>query len=224
MKNFYQKLQTETEQARTELLSAPIIQDCFQGDITLEAYIGFLTQAFHHVKQTVPLLMACGSRLRDDQEWIRAAVVEYIDEEYGHHEWILNDIAVCGGDKEAVRKGQASEPVAMMVAYLNDAIARVNPLAIFGMVQVLEGTSVALATNAAHLIADKLSLPKMAFSYLASHGSLDVDHLKFFEKLMNQIENEADQEVIIETANRVYKLYGDMLRGLPRATENKQAA
>jgi len=224
MSNFYQTLQTETLEAREVFLNTPIIRDCFRGEITLDAYIEFLSQAYYHVKHTVPLMMTCGARLNDKQEWIRAAIVEYIDEEYGHHEWVLNDIDACGGSKESVRNGQPSEPIELMLAYLYDAIARHNPLAIFGMVHVLEGTSVALATQASQQLSQTLRLPESAFSYLASHGSLDQDHLKFFEQLMNKIENEHDQLAIIDSAKRVYKLYGDMFVLLPRANKNSQAA
>ncbi len=224
MTAFYQRLQNETEQARQQLLSVPVIQDCFEGKVSLESYRAFLVEAFHHVKHTVPLLMACGSRLSDDKEWIRAAVVEYIEEEYGHHEWILNDIAATGGDKERVRNGKPSPSIELMVSYLYDVIARNNPLCLFGMVHVLEGTSVALATNAAGVIAENLMLPRTAFSYLESHGSLDIEHLTFFENLMNKIEDPQDQQDIIDSAKVVYRLYADMFRGLPRTFVASQAA
>ena len=34
-----------------------------RGDVSLDTYVAFLTEAYHHVRHTVPLLMACGSRL-----------------------------------------------------------------------------------------------------------------------------------------------------------------
>ena len=86
----YQRLQQETLAERQYLVTSPIIQRCFHGQITLENYIDFLTQAYHHVKHTVPLLMAVGSRLSEEKEWLREAVGEYIEEEMGHQEWILN--------------------------------------------------------------------------------------------------------------------------------------
>ena len=69
----------------------------------MEQYIGFLKEAYHHVKHTVPLFMNCGGRLTDEYEWLREAISEYIQEEIGHQEWILNDLGVCGADKEAMR-------------------------------------------------------------------------------------------------------------------------
>jgi len=82
-------------------------------------------------------------------------------------------------------------------------------------VLVLEGTSVSLATAAAERIQQSLGLPDAAFSYLSSHGALDIGHMKFFEKLMNRVEEESDREAIVHMANMMYRLYGDVFRGLP---------
>ena len=137
---FYQELVQATESERNALLTTPVITDCMQGIVTLEAYRAFLTEAYHHVRHTVPLLMGCGSRLPRRLEWLREAVAEYIEEETGHQEWILNDIEACGGDKEAVRNGSPSMATDIMVAYAWDCVQRRNPVGFFGMVLVLEGT------------------------------------------------------------------------------------
>ena len=134
--NFYQQLQSNTEHARQSFLQAPIIQRCFNGDFNLNDYIAFLQQAYHHVKFTVPLLMATGAKLNEDKEWLREAIGEYIEEEMGHQEWILNDLAACGVDKEQARKSQPAPATELMVAYAFDAIARKSPLYFFGMVFV----------------------------------------------------------------------------------------
>jgi pyrroloquinoline quinone (PQQ) biosynthesis protein C len=186
-----------------------------RGEITLDDYVAFLTQAFHHVKHTVPLLMAVGSRLPHDMEWLREAVAEYIEEELGHQEWILNDIAVCGFDKEQARNSQPSAATELMVAYAYDTIQRVNPVGFFGMVHVLEGTSVSLADSAADKIRDALNLPERAFTYLRSHGSLDVEHCAFFESLMARVTKAEDQQQIIHSANMFYHLYANVFRTLP---------
>jgi hypothetical protein len=84
------------------------------------------------------------------------------------------------------------------------------------MVHVLEGTSTALATHAAGTIASALALPPEAFSYLSSHGSLDLEHVAFFEKLMNRLDDAADREAVIHMARMMYGLYGNVFRSLPR--------
>lgn len=212
---FFEMLQKETEMARQHVLSAPVIPAVIDGRFDLEGYRYFLEQAFHHVKHTVPLMMACGARLPARHEAVRKALVEYIEEEYGHDEWILNDIDVTGGDKETVRQNTPCQPIELMVAFLYDQINRGNPMAFFGMVMVLEGTSIKLATQMGKIVQVKLGLPDKAFSYLFSHGHLDLDHFQFFENLMNSIDDPQDQRAIIHSANVVYRLYGDMLRSIP---------
>lgn len=211
---FFEQLQQETAEARAQLFSAPIFERAFTGDITLELYVDFLTQAYHHVKHTVPLLMSVGGKLPESKEWLRNAVAEYIEEELGHQEWILNDIAACGADKEAVRHSEPGLHTELMVAYAYDMTQRVNPLGFFGMVHVLEGTSITSADKAAESIQQTLNLPDKAFSYLRSHGALDQSHVKFFEGLMNQIVDEHEQQLIISAAKRFYYLYGNIFRSL----------
>lgn len=212
--NLYQRLLTETQAEKEYLLSSPIINRCFKGEIELHDYVEFLSQAYHHVKHTVPLLMLVGAKLPENKEWLREAVAEYIEEELGHQEWILNDIAVSGSDKEAVRNSKPSYATELMVSYAYDAIQRINPLCFFGMVHVLEGTSIAMADNAASAIGQALSLPDKAFSYLKSHGALDIEHVEFFERLMSKITDKDEQDIIVESAKKFYLLYSNIFRTL----------
>lgn len=220
---FYQQLLAQTAEERSALMSLPLIVQGAQGKIGLETYRAFLIQAYHHVKHTTPLLMACGGRLSGEYEWLRTAIGEYIEEEMGHQEWVLNDIEATGGDKEAVRHGLRADTAAchateVMVAYAYDMIARVNPVGFFGMVLVLEGTSTAVATQAGETLMTSLNLPKKAFSYLLSHGSLDISHVSFYESLMNQVSKVEDQRIIIHAAKRFYRLYGDIFRHVAEQT------
>lgn len=221
---FFQTLQARTEAERNDLLAAPIICRALEGRISLAEYAAFLNQAYHHVRHTVPLLMATGARLPDRYDWLRAAVAEYIEEEIGHEEWILNDLAVCGYDKQAVRASRPARPTELMVSYAYDTVQRINPLGFFGMVHVLEGTSIRIADRAADTIRATLGLPKKAFSYLYSHGALDLEHVKFFENLVNRIEDPADQAAIVHAARMFYGLYGDLFRTLEGAAAPARAA
>lgn len=220
---FFQQLQQQTELERHQLLLAPIITKAVTGSISKEEYIAFLEQAYHHVKHTVPLLMAAGARIPEEKEWLRNALAEYIEEELGHQEWILNDLAVCGVDKERVRHDAPAFETELMVAYAYDVINRVNPLGFFGMVHVLEGTSVTTADRAADGIQEALSLPDEAFSYLRSHGALDQDHVQFFESLMNKINEPAEQQLIIRCAKQFYRLYGEIFCSLTEQPEKTLA-
>ncbi|WP_440088730.1 TenA family transcriptional regulator [Pseudomonas fragariae (ex Marin et al. 2024)] len=213
--SFFQTLQDVTQQERETLFNLPIIRQALQGQVSVESYRAFLSQAYYHVRHTVPLMMACGARLPSRLEWLRAAVCEYIEDEYGHERWILDDLRACGGNADAVRDGSPAMPIELMIAYLYDLIARGNPVGLFGMVNVLEGTSIALATHAADSIREHLQLPAAAFSYLSSHGSLDVGHMETFRALMDRLDDPQDQAAVIHTSKIVYRLYTDMFRELP---------
>ena len=212
--NFHHQLLEQTRTERETLIGIPIIQSALAARIDRQDYIAFLTQAFHHVRHTVPLLMACGARLPARLEWLRAAIGEYIAEEMGHQEWILDDIAACGVDRQAAEDSQPSIATELMVSYAYDTIMRGNPVGFFGMVLVLEGTSVALATRAAESIEASLGLPRNAFGYLRSHGDLDIEHVGFYEGLMDRLEDPDDQRAVVHAAKRFYKLYGDIFRTL----------
>jgi pyrroloquinoline quinone (PQQ) biosynthesis protein C len=177
------------------------------------------------VRHTLPLLMACGARLPERLEWLRTAMTEYVKEETGHQEWILNDIRACGGDAEVVRRAQPDLAVEVMVAYAYDVIARKNPVGFLGMVLVLEGTSTAVASRAAEALQKSLHLPATAFTYLASHGALDVGHVKFYASLVNRLDDGKDRATLTHCARIFYRLYADVFRALDtRRTANLEAA
>lgn len=211
---FFEELQAATAEARDYLLSAPIIDRCLRGDVTLDDYVAFLCQAFHHVRHTTPLLMAAGARIPAEREWLRDALANYIEEEIGHQEWVLNDIAACGYDKEKARVSRPNPSTELMVAYAYDMVNRVNPVGFFGMVLVLEGTSTNLADYAADCIEHALNLPPQAFSYLRTHGKLDQEHVEFFRSIVDRIDDLQEQELIIHSANMFYRLYGNVYREL----------
>jgi pyrroloquinoline quinone (PQQ) biosynthesis protein C len=221
--NFHDRLLASTADERAALVATPIIQRTLRGEVSLPSYLAFLGEAYHHVRHTVPLLAACKAKLPPRLAWLAPALGEYIAEESGHDQWILDDIAACGGDARAVRHGGPAPATELMVAYAYDTIARGHPVGFFGMVLVLEGTSVALALQAADRIQQALRLPDAAFSYLRSHGELDRRHLAHFAALMNALDGPADQRAVIHAARMFYRLYADVFRSLPLPAATRPA-
>jgi len=213
--SFHARLLERTADARTSLVHAPIIQGCLRGEVSLRSYLAFLQEAFHHVRHTVPLLQACKAALPARNAWLHDGLDQYVQEERGHDEWILDDIRACNADADATRHAPPGHATEVMVAYAYDTIERRNPLGFFGMVHVLEGTSVALALQAADRIQQTLGLPDAAFSYLRSHGALDQQHTADFAMLMDRIGDPQDQADIVHAARAFYRLYGDVFRSLP---------
>jgi pyrroloquinoline quinone (PQQ) biosynthesis protein C len=207
-------LSLRTSSDRAQLQAIPVITRALRGEVTRELYLAFLEQAWHHVRHTVPLLMAVGSRLPPRHHWLQKELVHYLEEEQGHDEWILADIAAAGGDADAVRSGTPAIETDAMVAYAYDTVMRRNPAGFFGMVYVLEGTSAALALNAADSIQRSLGLPARAFTYLRSHGTLDQQHVGHLASIVDRLDGAIDLPAVVTCARVMFRLYGDVFRSL----------
>ena len=216
--NVHDRLMLETETSRQAFLAIPIIQRALTGNVTREEYLMFLQQAYHHVHHTVRLMMGMGYFLPKRLHWMQPAIAEYIEEEIGHDSWILDDIEAIGGHRESARLSQPAAPVELMLAYAHDIVRRGNPVGFLGMVFVLEGISAALASRAADAIQQALALPKQGLRYLSSHGALDQEHVGFFERLVNRLDDALDQDALIHAANRFYALYGAMFQSIDHPT------
>jgi hypothetical protein len=101
-----------------------------------------------------------------------------------------------------------------MVAYAYDTVMRRNPIGFFGMVHVLEGTSVSLALQAADRIKSALALPTSAFTYLRSHGELDKEHINDLAAILERLTDLADRAAVVRCAKGIYWLYGNVFRSL----------
>lgn len=213
--NFYEALVDSTTPDRKGFLSIPVIQEAVANGVDTTLYLAFLNSAYHHVRYTVPLLEAARTACGPDDAELAAGLTEYIREETGHEEWILDDITALGGDRDATRNARPPLPVRAMVAYAFHLIAEEGPYAMLGMVHVLEGMSVALATKAADSIRAHLDTQGPGgFSYLTSHGSLDVDHVATFADLLGAIDTPERRQTVIAAAKDFYRLYGDVFRAL----------
>jgi heme oxygenase len=217
--SFFQELERRTTAERTALFQAPQLVDGVAGRISRETYVAYLAQAYHHVRHTAPLLILARDRMDASHAAFRAGLDAYVAEETGHEQWILDDIANAGGDADGGRAGAPAAPTAAMVAFAYDCVSRGNPMGVFGMVYVLEGTSIALASQGASAVASALGLGPECFSYLSSHGAIDQEHMAFFAGLMNQVEDPEDQDSIVHVARRVFALFADMFRAIPHDRE-----
>lgn len=211
---FFDRLVMHSAQARARMMATPQLQAGIAGRISRDTYLAYLAQAYHHVRHTVPLMRLARGRLLDKPHLI-AALDEYIAEEEGHEAWILNDIRAAGGKADLAVTQGPSRATAQMVDHAYHAIETGNAAAFFGMVFVLEGTSIALASSGADAVRSTLGLPADAFTYLSSHGALDQDHMRFFETLVNALDDRDDEQAILTMADAMFDLFGGLFAAIP---------
>jgi pyrroloquinoline quinone (PQQ) biosynthesis protein C len=209
----FDRLYQETAESRERFLAIPLVKQALSAGGPRELYVAFLTEAYHHVKHTFPLLALASARTRDER--YQTALVEYMNEERGHEKWILDDIRAMGGDADAVASGKPGLPCQVMVGYAYYAIEWISPYAMLGMVHVLEGLSVMLADQLADAVKRSLgAVGDGGFSYLRSHGAIDIEHTALFKNLINGFENRETQDLIIEATRVMYRLYGAIFEDL----------
>lgn len=223
---FFETLEKSTALDREAFQSIALIRDAVANGVDRPLYLSFLNSAYHHVRYTVPLLQAALAACGPDDAVLAAGLEDYIREEVGHDEWILEDITALGGNGEKSRHARPPLAVRAMVAYAFHLIAEEGPYALLGMVHVLEGMSVALALKAAKSIHARVAPEGSGgFSYLTSHGALDVEHVDSFEKLLDAVDTPERRAVVIASAKDFYRLYGDVFRELDSSrTEASHAA
>lgn len=216
--SFYESLLAQTQAERDYLLGAPIIQQAMTGQVALHSYIAFLTEAYHHVKHTVPLLMACGAPAGASGVAAR-----------GHRRVHRGGVRPPGVGTQRHRRlwrrsgsGAQRHPAP---AHRTDGGLCLRPHRPTQPGEFLRHGQRPRRHQhrpghpGGRHHQDKLQLPNKAFSYLNSHGSLDLEHIEFFKKLMNRLDNDDDKAAVVHTAKVVYRLYGDMFRSLPLSTE-----
>ena len=143
----------------------------------------------------------------------RYALYHQIEEEKGHEEWVLNDVAAMGGDRDAVRGGLAAPQIQAMIGYNYYSSEHLNPTSVLGMIHVLEEIAANFASPAAKKIAEAIGVPgPEGFTFLQSHGEMDKHHVDDFKELVEAITDPDDQRAIVNAARVNYAMFGALFQ------------
>lgn len=145
-----------------------------------EIYPEFLFRNHSVIRSSVPLMKAaaeeCERRLERDP--LAPGMLEYfrhhIPEETGHDDWVLDDLETLGFRRQDVLKRIPPPSAAALVGAQYYWIRHVHPVALLGFIAVLEGTPPDVQFFEA--TADRIGVPRKAFSNLLLHGKLDPQH------------------------------------------------
>lgn len=145
-----------------------------------ELYPEFLFRNHSVIRTSVPLMLAaaaaCEKRLDSDPAapGMLAYFKKHIPEETGHDDWVLDDLETLGFRRDEVLKRIPPPSAAALTGAQYYWIRHVHPVALLGFIAVLEGTppDVEFFEN----LADRIGLPRKAFSNLLLHGRLDPQH------------------------------------------------
>lgn len=174
------------------------------GSASLATYRAFLTETFHYVRWTQPLLLRAGHRLRDlgKQPEMAALFMAKSEEEFGHEKWALDDLKALGVEEEDIRLSGPCSAVEAYVAWNRFMVDGTYPTGHLGTAYVLEALSVRGAQLAVDNMVRTGLIPniKNAVGYLTGHAEADEGHVSVLAELIACLKNPAELEAILASA------------------------
>lgn len=222
MTDMYTRLEQDTARERQHFMRIPIVQALLGESATASSpmalselpkvYRRFLIESYYHVRAAAKVYAIAGARVSEEDETIRHWLLQHAVDEYGHHEWIQNDLAALGFDASKLSSTKPSVPSDALVAWMYYVASVHNPIAILADSFVIEGLSQLFATQLAGAIQSVASIPDEALTYLARHGIADQSHMDELRDLVNRnIHKESDYRDMLQCAKVEFSLYGQIL-------------
>ena len=196
---FFADLVTRTDEARREFETNSKVLDIVANGLPLQRYRNLLLELYHVVWHFIPVCAAAASRVSDAQKQVRYFLYDHMNEEKGHEEWVMNDLAAMGVKAEQVLAYKPSEFMLALNGYNYWAADRRHPCSVLGMLYALEVIASVYGSPFASAIRESLLLEgDRGVSFIDSHGSLDAEHMAELRQVLNPLEGAEAQAAIIE--------------------------
>jgi len=209
--SFFITLVENSDASRRAIETSPRVHSMIHKGLTLAEYRAFLRDLYHVVWHFCPIMATAAARCGDNLRNIRYDLYERIDEEKGHEDWVLEDIAAMGGDVKA-DIAAPSAPVQAMIGYNYYAAERVHPCSVLGMLYVLEVVASVYGGKASDSIARAIGRDpgKKKFRFLSSHATIDADHFAQLNVLLKTIDDPAAQAAVIASTQVNFHQFGQL--------------
>lgn len=175
-------------------------------------YERFLVESYYHVRAASKVYALAGSRISESDESIREWLLEHAVDEYGHHNWVMDDLRTLGYDVTKLSTSKPSVPTDALIAWMYYVAGVHNPVAILADSYVIEGLSQLFAAQLANSMKSALNVPDNAVTYLARHGIADQAHMGDLRDLINAtVKGERDYGDMLQCAKVEFALYGQII-------------
>jgi hypothetical protein len=126
---------------------------------------------------------------------LRRYLEGHIDEERGHDDWLLADLAALGSDPEQPNASPPSPGVARLVGAQYYWVEHHHPIALLGYIAVMEGN--APAVSLADWIVSTAGVPESAVRTIREHAELDGGHTDAVFDLLDALPMTAAQTTAV---------------------------
>jgi heme oxygenase-like protein len=201
---------TPSERLRRKLaLAAPALDAAsgrpWGGPHAAALYPEYLASMYDIARGAVPLMERALLRCRElegDGDDVAAGLAGFLEhhipEEQGHDRWLLDDIAVLGGDVDELR----SRPPSAAAAGMNGAqlwwIEHAHPVALLGHAEVLEGSPP--TDEQLDEFEQRTGVPPESLRFFRRHAVIDPRHRDEIHTTLDALPLSAAQEALIGTS------------------------
>jgi len=192
---------------KLELVIAPFAEACARlvdHPNVSELWPEYLVVQHQIIRATVPLTRAALERARrlDGDDPVAAPLAHYlelhVDEELGHDETLLDDLALLDRGREAVLEPMPSPGVASLVGAQYYWIIHHHPIAFLGYVGVMEGYPP--TDELVNTLVERTGFPREAFRTFSEHGELDPGHRDHLDRTLEALPLTERHEQVIGAA------------------------
>ncbi len=183
-------------------LTAPVLAAAgarlWRADGLGARYRAYLELMHGVLRASVPLMERAAARCAElgDADPVSAPLAGYLrahaEEERGHDDWLLDDVAVLGACPAEVRADLPPPAVARLVGAQYYWIEHHHPVALLGYIAVLEDN--APAGRLADHVAAAAGVPQAALRTVREHADLDGGHTAGLFRLLDELPLSRRQE------------------------------
>lgn len=191
----------------------PVGRALINGSLSREAYVAYLTQVIHQVRDSAPMLARAAERLEQlGRERLAQVFRRKASEENGHDVWALEDLAALGVSRESALATPCCSAVKAYAAWWRHCAERA-PTALLGLAFILELFGSARAGRAADNLVRRGAIDgiESAVRFLRGHGAADEGHLQAFSEPFAEITSAHEMDAIVLSARLTANLYLGLL-------------
>jgi len=201
---FFAELITRTDEDRRAFETHPSVVDAVANGMSVSRYQALLLELYHVVWHFNPVSAAAASRMGDPShdalQPVRHFLYEHMHEEMGHEQWVLNDLEAIGVTASDARAHTPSAFTLALTGYNHWAATQRHPASALGMLYALEVIASVYGGPFASAIRESLLLDgDRGVSFIASHASLDTQHMAELRQVLNQLQGDDALAAVVES-------------------------